>query len=88
MRKNGNKKKTKSTNERDFAKKGVYCNDLMLKTVFIVVVLKIKQYEKDTFGDFRRIKVRYVTGLRRSTQYSFSSKPTVKNNLLYVNKKN
>ena len=77
MGKNGYKKKTKSTNERDFAKKGVYCNDLMLKTVFIVVVLKIKQYEKDTFGDFRRIKVRYVPGLRWSTQYSFRAKPTV-----------
>ena len=42
MGKNGNKKKTKSTNDRDFAKNGVDCNDLMLKTVFIVMILKIK----------------------------------------------
>ena len=67
MGNNGNKKKTKSTNDRDFAKNCVYCNDLMLKTVFIVMILKIKQYKEDTFGDFRRIKVRYVPGLRRST---------------------
>ena len=72
-----NKKKTKSTNDRDFAKNCVYCNDLILKTVFIVMILKITQYGKDTFGDFRRIKVRYVPGLQRSTQYSFSVKPTV-----------
>ena len=40
--------------------------------------LKIKQYEKDTFGNFRRIKVWYVPGLLRSTQYIFSAKPIVK----------
>ena len=77
MGKNGYKKKTKSTNERDFAKKGVYCNDLMLKAVFIVMILKIKQNEKDPFGDFRLIKVRYVPWPRRFTQYSFRAKPTV-----------
>ena len=77
MGKNGNKKNTKSTNDRDFSKNGVYCNDLMLNTVFIVIVLNIKQYKKDTFSDFRIIKVLYVPGLRQSTQYSFSAKPTV-----------
>ena len=40
--KNENKKKRKSTNNRDFAKNCVYSNDLMLKTVFIVMVLKVK----------------------------------------------
>ena len=40
---NGNKEKTKSTNDRDFAKNCVYCIDLMLKTMFIVMILKIKQ---------------------------------------------
>ena len=68
MGKNGNKKKTKSTNYRDFSKKFVYYNDLMFKTVFIVMILKIKQYGKYTIGNFRQIKVRYVPGLRRSTQ--------------------
>ena len=75
MGKNGNKKKMKSTNDRDLAKNCVYCNDLMLRTVFIIMILKIKQFEKDTFGDFRRIKVRYVPGQRRSTQNSLSAKP-------------
>ena len=42
MGKNGNKKKTKSPNDRFLAKNGVCCNDLMLKTVFIVLILKIK----------------------------------------------
>ena len=42
MGKNGNKKNTKSPNDRDFSKNGVYCNYLMLKTVFIVMILKIK----------------------------------------------
>ena len=42
MGKNGNKKNTKSANDRDFAKNDVYCNDLMLKTVFIIMILKIK----------------------------------------------
>ena len=67
MGKNENKKKTKSLNDKDFSKNDVYCNYFMLKTVFIVVVLKIKQYKKDTFGNFWRIKVRYVPGLLRST---------------------
>ena len=26
----------------------IYCNDLMLKTVFIIIILKTKQYEKGT----------------------------------------
>ena len=43
MGKNGNKKNMKSTNERNFAKNGVYSNDLMLKTVFIAIILKIKK---------------------------------------------
>ena len=30
------------------AKNGVYCNDLMLKMVWFVMILKIKQYGKDT----------------------------------------
>ena len=77
MGNNGNKKKTKSPNDRYFAKNGVYCNDLMLNMVFIVMVLKTKQYEKYAFSNFRRIEVRYVPGLQRSTQYSFSAKPTV-----------
>ena len=77
MGKNGYKKKTKSPNDRDYAKNCVCYNDLMLKTVFIVMILKIKQYEKYTFGDFRKIKVWYVPGLQRSTQCSFSAKPTV-----------
>ena len=42
MGKNENKKKTKSLNDKDFSKNDVYCNYFMLKTVFIVVVLKIK----------------------------------------------
>ena len=67
MGNNGNKKKTKSTNDRDFAKNGVYCNNLMLKTVFTVMIIKIKEYEKDTFGNFRRIKVQYVPGMWQST---------------------
>ena len=29
------------------AKNGINCDDLMLKTVLIIIVLKIKQYEKD-----------------------------------------
>ena len=77
MGKNGNKKKTKSTNDRYFVKNCVYCNDSMLKTVFIVMILKIKYYKKDTFRYFRRITVLYIPGLRRSTQYSFSTKPIV-----------
>ena len=43
MGKNGSKKKTKSTNDRDLAKNGVKSNDLILKTVFIIMTLKIKQ---------------------------------------------
>ena len=77
MGKNDNKKKTKSLNHKDFSKNDVYCNYFMLKTVFIVVVLKIKQYKKDTFGNFWQIKVQYVPGLRLSTQCSFSANPTV-----------
>ena len=53
MGKNGNKIETKSTNDRDSAKNGVYCNALMLKTAFIIMILKIKQYEKDNFCNFR-----------------------------------
>ena len=41
------------------------------------MILKIKQFEKDTFGNFWRIKVQYVPGLRNSTQCRFSAKPTV-----------
>ena len=48
MGKNGDKKNTKSPNDRYFSKNGVYCNDLMLKMVFIVIILKVKKYEKDT----------------------------------------
>ena len=50
---NGNKKKTKSTNDRYLAKNGVYCNDLMLKTVVIIIILKIKQHEKDNFSELK-----------------------------------
>ena len=67
MGKNENKKKKRSTNEIDLSKNGVYCNDLMLKTVFIIIILNIKKYKKYTFGDFNRIKARYVPGIRRST---------------------
>ena len=67
----------KSTNDRDFSKNGFYCNDLMLKTVFIVMILKIKQYKQDNFVNFRRVKVWNVPGLRWSTQYIFSANPTV-----------
>ena len=77
MGKNGNKKDTNSPNAIDFSKNGVYCNDLMLKTAFTVMILKIKQYEKYTLVEFRQNKVWYVPGIRRSTQYSFSAKTTV-----------
>ena len=56
MGKNGNKKKTKSTNDRDLAKNGVYGNDLMLKTVFIIMILKInsaKRILSSTFGELK-----------------------------------
>ena len=56
MGNNENKKKTKSTNDRDFAKNGVYCNDLMLITVFIAIILKIKQYEKILSATFGKLK--------------------------------
>ena len=77
MKKNGNKKNTKFPNDRYFVKNGVYCNDLMQKTVFIVMILKIKQYEKYIFGNFWQIKVRCVPGIRWSTQYIFRPKTNV-----------
>ena len=46
------------------------------------MILKTKQYKKDTFGDFQWIKVRYVPGLQPSTQYRFSAKPTVNRSVL------
>ena len=48
----------------------------MLKCVYYDD-FKDKQYEKDTFGDFQIIKVRYVPGLRRSTQNNLIVKPNV-----------
>ena len=56
MGNNGNKKKKNSTNEIDLAKNGVYCNDLMLKTMFIKIVLKIKQYKNIILVNFRELK--------------------------------
>ena len=56
MGKIGNKKKTKSPHDRDFSKKGVYCKNLMLKTVFIVIILKITSTKKilsATFGELK-----------------------------------
>ena len=56
MRNNGDKKKMKSTNDRDSSKNCVYCNDLMLKTVFIVMILKINSMKKmllETFGELK-----------------------------------
>ena len=52
MGKNGNKKNKKSTNEKYLAKSGVYCNQLMLITMFIIIVLKIKQYKNIRLATF------------------------------------
>ena len=56
MGKNGNKKNTNSTNDRDFSKNGVYCNGLMLKTVFVVMILMLNSSKKilsETFGKLK-----------------------------------
>ena len=45
MGKNENKRNNRSTNEIDLSKNGVYCNGLMLKTVFIIIILNIKKYK-------------------------------------------
>ena len=59
MGKNWNMKKMKSTNDRDLAKNGVYCNDLMLKTVFIILAVR-KRY-------CRRLSANYSSVCTRAT---------------------
>ena len=77
MGENGNKKNEKSKNDRYLAKIFVYYNYLMMKTVFIIMILKIKQYKKYTFGNFWKIKVRYLPWIWRSTQNILIVKATV-----------
>ena len=49
-------RKRRSPQMIDFAKNGVYCNDLMLKTVFIVMVSKINSMKKILLANFGELK--------------------------------
>ena len=51
MTKNGNKKTTQSTNDTALEQNCVYRNYFMLEAVFVMMILKIKQYKKYTFGE-------------------------------------